>query len=179
MTDDLQWFCLHTRPKNESLTSQFLRTETEVEVFCPFLRFQRARRTGKVWVTEAMFPGYVFARFSYPDLHRQVQTARGVVKIVRFGMRTAIVPDEIIITLRQSLHDEQTIVIEDGIQIGEEVNLVEGPFRGLRAVVTRLLPARDRIAVLLDLLGNEREVEVPLYSVLPDTTHPLLRQNNI
>ena len=178
MTDDPQWFCLHTRPKNENLTCQFLRNDIEAEIFCPFIRFQRARRTGKAWVTEAMFPGYVFARFSYPALHRQVQATRGVVKIVRFGHRTAIVPDEIIAALRGSLEDNQTIVIEAGIQPGEEVNLVEGPFRGLRAIVTKILPAKDRIAVLLELLGIEREVEVPIYSVLPDTVHPLIRQKS-
>jgi len=56
--------------------------------------------------------------------------------------------------------------------------LVEGPFRGLRAIVTKILPAKDRIAVLLELLGIEREVEVPIYSVLPDTVHPLIRQKS-
>lgn len=176
MIDVPQWFCLQTRPKNENITCQFLRTEIQVEVFCPFIRFQKARRTGKVWVTEAMFPGYVFARFLYSELHRQVQATRGVVKIVRFGTRTAIVPDEIIVTLRDSLHDEETILVETVIQPGEEVNLVEGPFRGLRAIVTKVLPAKDRIAVLLELLGIEREVEIPTHSVLPDTVHPLIRQ---
>jgi len=59
------------------------------------------------------------------------------------------------------------------VEIGEEVQVVEGPFRGIRAVVTRVMPARERVTVLLELLGMEREVEVPGNAVLPDAKHPM------
>jgi transcriptional antiterminator RfaH len=175
MTDDFQWYCLHTRPKNEGTTSQLLRAEIDVEVFCPLIRFERARREGKAWVTEAMFPGYVFARFSFDSQHRKIQSTRGVIKIVRFGEHVAVVPEDVIATLREAISDEQTIILEAGIRTGDEVNLVEGPFRGLRAVVTRILPAQERVAVLLELLGAEREIELSLHAILPDTPHPLVR----
>ena len=61
MTDDLHWYCLRTKPKTERITSTILRSEAELEVFCPFIRFERARRSGRLWVTEAMFPG-MFSR---------------------------------------------------------------------------------------------------------------------
>ncbi len=175
MTDTNQWYCLHTRPKTERLTSHFLRTEAGVEVFCPFIRFERARRSGRTWVTEAMFPGYVFAHFDYLTQHRQIQAARGVMKIVRFGVTPSIIPRAIIEELRSSIQDEETLVLNTGIQSGEEVNVVDGPFRGLRAVVSRVMPARDRVAILLEVLGMEREVEIDLSAVLPDVPHPLVR----
>ncbi len=56
MTDSTAWYCIRTKPKTERLTSQLLRTEIDLPVFCPFIRFERARRTGRTWVTEAMFP---------------------------------------------------------------------------------------------------------------------------
>jgi len=175
MADDLHWYCLHTKPKNEKLTSQLLRTEAEIEVFCPFIRFERARRSGRLWVTEAMFPGYVFARFAYAAQHRQIAATRGAIKIVRFGDNPAIVPRAIIDDLRHCVQDGETIVLNSGIETGEEVNVVEGPFRGLRAVVSRVMPSRARVAVLLEVLGMEREVEVALSAVLPDVSHPLVR----
>jgi len=178
MSDDLQWFCLHTKPRSERSTSQFLRSETGIEVFCPFIRFERARRSGRVWVTEAMFPGYVFARFFYAAQHRQIKAARGVVKIVSFGDIPSIVPGLIIDELRSSVQDEETIVLNSGIKAGEEINVVEGPFRGLRAVVSRVMPGRERIAVLLEVLGMEREVEVSVSAVLPDVPHPLIRSQS-
>jgi len=178
MNDDTLWYCLHTRPKTERLTSQYLRSEIGVEVFCPFIRFERARRSGRTWVTEAMFPSYMFARFAFALQHRQIQAARGVIKIVSFGDIPSVVPRTIIEELRLSIQDEETVLLNSGIETGEEVNVVEGPFRGLRAVVSRVMPARERVALLLELLGMEREVEVALSAVLPDVSHPLIRPNS-
>lgn len=175
MTDDLLWFCVRAKPKTERTTSQLLRTEAGIEIFCPFVRFEKARRSGRHWVTEAMFPGYLFARFHYITQHRLVRSIHGVSKIVSFGGQPTVVPEVIVDELRASVRDEETIVIEAGVQIGEEVNLVSGPFQGVRAVVTRVMPARRRVAVLLEVLGMEREVEVGEQSILPDIGHPLVR----
>ena len=177
MNDDLHWFCLRAKPKTERITSRLLRAEAEIEVFCPFLRFERARRSGRLWVTEAMFPGYLFARFRYLTQFRQVQATRGVMTIVNFGGVPSAVPDSIIGDLRNSVQDEETVVIEPTVEIGEEVNVVEGPFRGIKAVVSRVMPGRERVALLLEVLGMEREVEVGLKSVLPDIPHPMARSD--
>lgn len=175
VSENPQWYCLRTKPRNERLTSQSLRVDAGIEVFCPFVRFERARQSGKLWVTEAMFPCYVFARFSYPARHRQVQALRGVVKIVGFGSQPAVVDEGIIQSLRSSLKDEETVVIPTQLTIGEEVNVISGPFRGLNAVVTRVMPAKERVAILLEVLGMEREIEVSTASVLPEVPHPLSR----
>ena len=175
MTDDLLWYCVRAKPKTERTTSQLLRTEAGIEVFCPAVRFERARRSGRTWVTEAMFPGYLFGRFAYVSQHRLVRSTHGVSQILGFGGEASVVPGSIIQELRASVQDNETVTIASSIEVGEEVNLVTGPFRGIRAVVTRVLPARERIAVLLEVLGMEREVEVAVSAVLPDVTHPLVR----
>jgi transcriptional antiterminator RfaH len=175
MTDDLQWYCVRAKPRTERMTSRLLRTETGMDVFCPFVSFERARRSGRVWVTEAMFPGYLFAHFAYPSQHRLVRSTHGVTSILGFGGQPAVVPEEIIRELRAAVKNEETVVIECGVEIGEEVNVVAGPFQGVRAVVTRVMPARQRVAVLLEVLGMEREVEVAVDTVLPDVAHPMVR----
>lgn len=173
MTDPTSWYCVRTKPKAERLTSQLLRMEIDLPVFCPFIRFERARRTGRTWVTEAMFPGYIFVRMDYLNQNRHVRSIRGVITIVGFGDSPAIVPDQIIEDLRREVRDEETIVIQPQIAIGEEVNVIAGPFQGIRAVVSRVLPARERVAVLLEVLGMEREVEVSTAALLPDLPHPM------
>ena len=174
-TMELNWYCIHTKPKQEGIASSLLRSEVGIEVFCPFLRFERARRTGRTWVREAMFPGYVFACFDYIASYRHVKSVRGVIKIVSFGSGPAtIVPNAIIRELRASVQDNETIEISPGIEEGEEVDVVSGPFQGVRAIVSRILPAKQRVAILLNLLGMEREVEVSMENVLPDIPHPLM-----
>src|SRR6188768_557255 len=103
MTEDAHWYCLRTKPKTERLTSQLLRAEVDVEVFCPFLRFERARRSGRLWVTEAMFPGYLFAQFNYQEQNRHIRAIRGVMTVVGFGDVPSVVPDNVIEELRQEV----------------------------------------------------------------------------
>ena len=75
--------------------------------------------------------------------------------------------------LRRHVADGETVEIVSEIKEGEEVKVVEGPFLGVRALVTRVLPARERVAILLSMLGQEREIEVPASALLPDVRHPL------
>src|SRR5580658_9275398 len=81
------WYCLRSQPKHEHIAAAHLRLLEGVTVFCPRIRFKRATRKGLVFVTEAMFPGYLFARFELAEMHRQVRYTHGVRGIVRFADR--------------------------------------------------------------------------------------------
>jgi len=144
-----------------------------LEVFCPKIRFKRARSTGIAWVLEAMFPGYLFARFVYPELYRRIAATSGVAKTLSFGGKPCVLDESIIAELRTHVSDGEVVEIASSIHEGEEVKVVEGPFLGVRALVTRVMPARERVAILINMLGQEREVEVATEAVLPDIRHPL------
>lgn len=171
---ELFWFCLKTKPKHEKRAAQFLRSKLELEVFSPSVRFQRVTVTGqKKWFEEALFPGYIFGRFPFRTHYRLVASAMGVTRVVGFGGNPAVVDDAVIVDLRHFVRDNEIIEIVPGIEPGDEVTLLEGPFKGLRAVVTRIMPAKERVAVLLDLLGTQREVEITANRVVPEKVHPL------
>ena len=166
------WYCLRAKPRQESLAARQLRA-FGVEVFAPRIRFRRARSTGVAWVNEALFPGYLFANFDYKTEHRHIASAQGVASIVKFGGDPSIVDEQLIHNLRQSLSEGEMIEVAADIAAGDEVSIVQGPFAGVKALVTRLLPSRERVAILFQLLGEEREVEVDLHSVLAKKQHPL------
>ena len=172
-SEELLWYCVRARTKQEGGATRLLRSELGLEVFCPKIRFKRARSTGVAWVNEAMFPGYLFVRFVYPELYRRIAATSGVVKTLAFGGRPCVLDESIITDLRKHVADGETIEIASDIKEGEEVKVIEGPFLGVRALVTRVLPAGERVAILLNLLGQEREVEVSSRTVLPDVRHPL------
>jgi transcription antitermination factor NusG len=50
---------------------------------------------------------------------------------------------------------------------------MKGVFLGLQAVVTQVLPAAQRVRILLDFLGRQTEAEVENASLLPQAPHPL------
>lgn len=173
-TENVHWYCVKARPRQEQAAKTAMVNEAGLQVFCPMLRFERARKSGRVRVVEAMFPGYLFVRFCYETHYRLVGTSNGVSTIVSFGGIPAIVPAAIIDELRASVADGETVEIPSNLSIGNEVEVVEGPFRGIRAIVTSVMPARARVTILLELLGMEREVEVSEEAVLPDAVHPML-----
>lgn len=167
LANDPVWFCLRTEPKREHLAAVGLRRHFGIECLSPRLRFRKLTQRGPVWFVEAMFPGYLFAKFVYSTQRRAVESSHGVRGIVRFGDRLATLQEEIIAALQSKAGSDEVVTIDSSPKIGQPVHIVEGPFQGLEVVVTQLLPAKERIRVLLDFLGRSLEIEVPTGKVLP------------
>jgi transcriptional antiterminator RfaH len=167
------WYCLRSQPKREHIAAAHLRMLEGVTVFCPRIRFKRATRQGLVWVTEAMFPGYLFARFELSEMHRQVQYAHGVSGIVRFADRYPAIEEEALAQLRDHTGIAEVKELNYGLSQGDQVKIVQGVFAGLEAVVTQVLSAKERVKVLMDFLGRQMEAEVERSSVLRQAVHPL------
>lgn len=166
MSTESQWFCLKAQTKREHIAADHVRQIPETDVFLPRVRFQKKTARGVVWFTEALFPGYLFAKFDFQNQFRQVNHATGVSGIVHFGDRWPIVAEEIISELRAAIGTEEICTIAEPLLVGEEVELATGAFRGLKAVVSRVMPARERVTVLLEFLGRQTAVEVPSAEVI-------------
>jgi transcriptional antiterminator RfaH len=121
---------------------------------------------GPVWFVEAMFPGYLFAKFVYSTQHRAVENSHGIRGIVHFGDRLATLPENIVSALQSRIGAEEIVTLDYSIKVGQSVQIIDGPFQGLEAVVTHLIPAKARIRVLLELLGRCVEMEVSTEKVL-------------
>lgn len=155
-----EWFCVRTQPKHEHIAAANLRQNLELEVFLPRIRFKRLTRQGPAWVTEALFVNYLFARFDLTTLLRGVKHARGVRDVVHFGDHWPKVPETAITDLRTAMGNEELQVIAQEFNPGEIVEIAGGAFHGLQAMVTRVLPAKQRVAVLLDFLGRQTSLEL-------------------
>jgi len=160
------WFCVQTHPKHEHIAAAHLRQDAGVDVFLPRIRYKRMTRLGCVWTTEALFQNYLFAKFDLEKCLRRVQHSRAVRGVVHFGRQWPVVPASIIDELRSARPKELKEIAEDP-QVGEAVQIAGGPFNGLEAVITRVMPGPQRVAVLLDFLGRQTAVELSLEQVLP------------
>jgi transcriptional antiterminator RfaH len=157
------WYCVRTQTKREHIAAGQLNRLADIEVFCPRIRFQRKTKRGKVWFDEALFPGYLFARFEFDKNFRAVSGAIGVRGLVRFAGVCAQVPDFIVETLRTEMADGPVILIkEPELKAGDEAVMVGGALVGLRAVITRVMPGGERVKILMDMMGTAIEAEVPV-----------------
>ena len=137
----------------------------DIEVFNPRIRYARATRQGPVWVTESMFPNYLFACFDWRTSLNRVHFAPGVSGIVHFGVEWPTVPDQVIAELRALVGENGLQNTERAFQIGDQVRICGGPLHGLEAVVTQYMPGQQRVAVLLDFLGRQSTVNLGVSSV--------------
>src|ERR1017187_7144355 len=120
------WFCLRSQPKHEHIAAAHLKKMEDVEVFLPRVRFQRATRQGLAWVTEALFPNYLFARFDWHDSLRQVQAGRGVSGVVHFGERWPVIDAAVIADLQAAFGSEELHTITTTLAPGGVVGIGEG-----------------------------------------------------
>ena len=161
----LAWFCVRSQLKHEHIAAAHLARFDDVQVFNPRIRFARSTRKGPVWVTESLFPNYLFAQFNWKSSLSKVRYSAGVSHVVHFGNKWPTVPDEVIEELRLTLGADAIHEIPP-VAVGDTVDISGGVFHGLQGVVTRLLPAKERVKVLLDFLGRQTMIEVPVNSIV-------------
>jgi transcriptional antiterminator RfaH len=90
-----------------------------------------------------------------------------VVSIVRFGRAAARVPDELLVMLR-SREDAQGIHILpiEEYKPGSRVRIIQGGFAGYEGIF-QAATGRDRVTVLLDVLGRQARATVDSASIEP------------
>ena len=156
------WFCLRTQPRREQAAALNLRRRVGVEVFAPRILVRNHARAGAMGaLAEALFPGYVFARFSYPHQLRHVVSTFGVTGIVRFGDQAPAVADGVIDFLRAQVRLASESSPAPVFGAGDWVKIVAGCFRNIEGRVLSFDSKTERARLLLSLLGREIQVSVP------------------
>ena len=161
------WFCLRAQPKREHIAAACLRNICDVETFCPRLRFRKLTNRGPVWFVESMFPGYLFARFDYAACNRRIRQSPGVSGFVQFGERLALLPESLVKDIKSQTAEHDVVEINPVLEPGRGVQVARGPFQGLEAVVTRLIPARERVEILIEWMGRSLYAEASAGDLLP------------
>jgi transcriptional antiterminator RfaH len=154
------WYCVRTQPKHEHIAAATLTRNLGLEVFHPRLRLERATRRGVVRVVEPLFPCYVFVCCCLGELLDEIRYVNGVSSLVHFGDKIPAVPEVVIEELRQCFETEEPVAVEDRLYPGADVTVAEGAFLGFSGIVVRLLPARQRVQILLEFLGRTTIAEV-------------------
>jgi len=160
------WYCARTKPKHEHIAAANLRKNLKLEVFHPRLRIERATRRGVMRVSEPLFPCYIFFRCVIEEKLGEIQRTNGVNTVVHFARRIPTIADTVIEELKECFEGEETMTVKDRLSPGDEVVVVDGAFCGMRAFVLRVMPARKRVQVLLDVLGRPTPAEVEENSVV-------------
>ena len=155
------WLVVRTKPKQDSALVQALEGRG-VAAYCPKVlepRLHVRAPQGPV----PLFPSYVFAHCVAREKYAAVRYCPGAARIVRFGDELGAVEDEFVASLREREGERGYLVFADARRTpvkGSRVRVVRGLLQGVEGIVTHYLPAKDRVRLLLNMVGGVRNVEV-------------------
>ena len=161
----MDWYVVNTKSHQERQAEANL-VRLGVEVFSPQLKETRVIRRVRKTVIAALFPGYLFTRFDIANQYRSVMYAKGVRKIVTFGLTPAKVDEELIEAIKSRLLNGYAIPPSHLQRPGQAVRIHSGPFSGLNAIFQYEMPGSQRAVLLLKMLSYQARVVVPVEQVV-------------
>ncbi|MEN9330526.1 MAG: RfaH [Pseudomonadota bacterium] len=160
----MQWYVIHTKPRQEQRALENLQRQG-FEAWLPMIALEKVRRSRLTQVTEPMFSRYLFIRLDTTQTNwSPIRSTLGVSKLVSFGNVPAAVPDALIDMLRES----PPLTPQRLMNPGDEVQLVEGPLRGLRGIYQQH-DGEARAMVLIELLSQPQTIQIELQALRPVT----------
>ncbi len=144
----LRWYVINTKPKKERQVERLFE-EGGFTIYCPkYLHEKRA---------SPFFPGYAFLRFEFPEQFQMVKYTRGVKRVVGNDDGPTPLPEEIVLGIKSRERDG-LIVFEkygEAPAVGDEVEVVEGPLKGLKGIFRKEVGDSERVMILLNYVSYQ------------------------
>jgi len=153
------WYALAVKPKHEFRVFEGLSASAGVEGFLPTYKDKRIWSDRSRILDTPLFPGYVFARFEYPNQRVPVLRLPGVQSIVGFGAAPIPLADEEIGVIQTLVNSVFPVRPWPFLRTGQRVRIEHGPLRGVEGII---LQQKDewRMVVSVELLQRSISVLV-------------------
>jgi|SRR5882724_2107957 len=153
---DINWYAIQTKRFRERVAACGV-SALGLETFLPLVRVESPAQAVIKLDRKPLFPAYFFARFSPTIFLEAVDSARGVVHVVRAGFCPIPLEDRVVREIQDRVEADGLIRLERRqFKPGDWVSVQEGPFGGMMGRVEAELDDRKRVAVLLEALWNAR-----------------------
>ena len=153
LLDGQRWFVIQTLYHRENLAALHLGAQG-FGAFLPRLRktVRHARRMRDVLAP--VFPGYMFVILDPSRAAwRSVNGTFGVARLITAADRPLPVPTGVVEGLIASLDASGLVRLDGGLEVGQRVRVVAGPFAQILGTLDRL-DGRGRARVLLEIMGG-------------------------
>lgn len=160
------WYAVYTHANMEKWARTNL-WERDFDVYLPQYNKQRRHARKVDWVSAPLFPRYLFVHADLQAGERpRIITAPGVNHLVAFGSRSTPVSDDIIdeIRAREDTDGHINLVDPKALKPGDKVQLHAGALCDSVGLFQHMAD-KDRVVILLNLLGRTVKVKAPIKSV--------------
>lgn len=163
-----RWYACFTRARHEKQVNRLLQ-ERGFETFLPLVPRVSQWKDRKKVVEWPLFPSYVFGRFGMADMQRVVATP-GVAGLVKTNGRPARIPEEELENVRRFARvlagGDVEVEPRPFLAEGEWVEVMDGPFQGIRGVVVQRRNRR-RVLIGLKAIGQALEIDIDTRALRP------------
>ena len=135
--------------------------------FVPRLRrtVRHARRLQDT--LKPLFPGYIFLVIDLSKQRwRSVNGTFGVASLIMGAEQPRAVPTGVVEALVASCENHGLVRLDDGLEIGQKVRIVSGPFAETLCHLAQL-DDRGRVRVLLEIMGMEVAAHLDRSAIAP------------
>ena len=145
------WYVINTKPKKEFHVEKLF-TEGGIKIYNPKYLYENK--------IKPFFSGYEFIYFDFPAQYQLVKYTRGVKRVV--GSRELPTPilEEVILEIK-SREVNGLIEIDkygEEPEVGDEIEVMEGPLKGLRGIFKKQLTAKERVLILLNYVTYQGQL---------------------
>jgi transcriptional antiterminator RfaH len=157
------WAVARLQPQHENAGLVHLKLNG-YEIYYPRVRERRVSHGRRIEVHPPLFWGYCFFVVEN-GVWYTARWAIGVCGVIMDGVRPGCVSGDVIAELKAREHNGAiNLPRRDGLEPGEQVRVLQGPFSGHLALYAGMRP-KERVEVLLQLLGGLQKVELPRASI--------------
>lgn len=152
-----KWYAVYTRPRWEKKVSELL-DKKNIENYCPLNTVVRKWSDRKKKVSEPLFASYVFVRIP-EDQHHQVKQVSGIINMVYWLSKPAVIKDREIQAIREFLDEYKNVRLEKtNVNVNDLVRVVSGPLMEYEGNVIGV--KTNTVKIVLPSLGYLMVAEV-------------------
>lgn len=151
------WLVMYTKPQQEIKLAERLST-LGFEVYCPTQSTIKQWSDRKKKVVEPLFKSYLFIKIK-PSERQLIVHVPGFVAYVFWLGQPAVVRDDEIDGIKRFLDfSHHASIVQNNLQIGQKVSVIEGPFAKQTGQVLRI--KKNRITLLIYSLGLQVQADL-------------------
>jgi len=158
----MEWFVVRTKARQELRAIHHME-EQGFKVYCP--QIPKYNGLKEVVGRQVLFPGYCFVQSGELSI-ASIRSTPGVIGLVSFSLEGK--PATLVPAALEAIHVVEAFHCEkvSSLKAGGAVRLIEGPFKGFKGLYSKR--SKDRVEVLLTLLGQQQRILVPSHQVIAD-----------
>ncbi|MDP6693973.1 MAG: transcription termination/antitermination protein NusG, partial [Phycisphaerales bacterium] len=177
----MNWFVLRVASNKEDYVKSALDRKVEIEamqhlvgrIMVPTEKTKTLSKTGKAKITETkLYPGYIFVEMKLEeqrisqDVFFLIKETTGVGDFVgTAGKPTPMSNDEVDKMLFDSQAPDEVAEVKLEFEVGDHVNIKEGPFMGYEGTVDEIFPEKGVVKVLATVFGRQTSIEIEYWMI--------------